>query len=231
MKSLSQETNKFSNKGNNQINLLTTEMVNLHSIISTTANLMGELNLGTEKIGIILETINSISEQTNLLALNAAIEAARAGEHGRGFAVVADEVRKLAEDSSRSVGDISKILGEIQEKTKEVKNSVDSGVDTVSTSMEFTKNAEIVFREIDENTTSIIKQSKEIDILIEKIRNSSGVIISESDAIASVTEEHSASVEEVLGSMHEQNEKIGNISNSYKELQSLIDKLQSMTKD
>ena len=102
------------------INGLSQQMNGMLTVIS-------RLDTGSQNIGKVIETISAVAEQTNLLALNAAIEAARAGEHGRGFAVVADEVRQLASRTQQATSEIHQIIGEVQAAATDVSQAIYQG--------------------------------------------------------------------------------------------------------
>ncbi len=102
------------------INGLSQQMNGMLTVIS-------RLDTGSQNIGKVIETISAVAEQTNLLALNAAIEAARAGEHGRGFAVVADEVRQLASRTQQATSEINQIIGEVQAAATDVSQAIYQG--------------------------------------------------------------------------------------------------------
>ncbi len=105
--------------GEEQVQSTITSVQELTLDVENAADVVNQLNVNAQNAGSILDTISSIAEQTNLLALNAAIEAARAGEQGRGFAVVADEVRTLASRTQSSTQEINNVLLQLQEQTKQ----------------------------------------------------------------------------------------------------------------
>ena len=121
---------------------------------------MQELGAASERIGAIVEVIDAIADQTNLLALNAAIEAARAGEHGRGFAVVADEVRKLAESSAQSTREIGNLVKDIQAKTGEVVTSTSNSGNKAEMGLEM---ADVAGRAIGDISSAVSEANRLID--------------------------------------------------------------------
>jgi methyl-accepting chemotaxis protein len=165
----------------------------------------------SSEIGQIVDTISSISEQTNLLALNAAIEAARAGEHGRGFAVVADEVRKLAESSQEAAQRIAAIIEETRRDTESAVAGMQAGSEEVrvgaqnivSMGESFKRIIEIVeevsgqMQSISAGIGGMAESGQEIVGHIRTIEDSSRTTAEEAETVSAATEEQSASVQEI----------------------------------
>ncbi|WP_404408390.1 methyl-accepting chemotaxis protein [Jeotgalibacillus malaysiensis] len=176
------------------------------------------LDQQAQNISRLVQVIQEIADQTNLLALNAAIEAARAGEHGKGFAVVADEVRKLAVQVSASISDITGIIVSIQKESKETVAVLQEGYGMVSngvSKMETTSNS---FTEIDQQVHAVSEQMKLIAASLYEIVNASEDMHQDIEQIASVSEESAAGIEQTSAGAEESSSTMENVYESSREL-------------
>ncbi|USN98809.1 MAG: methyl-accepting chemotaxis protein [Phycisphaeraceae bacterium] len=155
------------------------------------ANSVTELGHKSEQIGSIIEVINDIADQTNLLALNAAIEAARAGEHGRGFAVVADEVRKLAERTSEATKEVSRSIGEIQSETAKAVELIGSGAARVGDGVALANKAGEALTQIVTSSQSLAQRVASIATATDEQSGVSEEIARGVDRISTVTRQSS----------------------------------------
>lgn len=228
MKKVSTSTINSVYNGNETVADLTKDMTNISTKVQGTAEIMDKLNNQAQMIGDILSVIDSISKQTNLLALNAAIEAARAGEHGRGFAVVADEVRKLAEESSESTEKISKILEEIQDKTKQAVADIYVLREDIMESSTSAKKVEEMLSIITGNVSEVVNLSDRVDEMANNLHKTSNIIMNEVTSISGLTQETSASVEELSASAENQNKTVTDTAESFKEIKELILELREL---
>jgi methyl-accepting chemotaxis protein len=182
------DTMGVANDGADIVKQTIDEVQEISMTVSESSELMTSLGERSNQIGEIVGVINEIADQTNLLALNAAIEAARAGEQGRGFAVVADEVRKLAERTSRATGTISEMIGAIQDETARAVASMKESIEKVELGTALSGQAGDGLRKIVEKVSNLQERVQHIATATEEMSTTSEMISSDIASIVKASE-------------------------------------------
>lgn len=205
------------------------EAANAMEVIRQAAEAVVEATTGLEErfmqIGIIVDVITSVADQTNLLALNAAIEAARAGEQGRGFAVVADEVRSLAENSRKSAEQIANLIREIQTGVGNMRETINSATAQVVGSTEVAEKAGRAMQEIAVTIQKTAKYAYEIAEITKRQVERNEEALKAITEIASIADETAASSEEASATVEEQTASMQEMAAAATELAGMAEKL------
>ncbi|WP_051412233.1 methyl-accepting chemotaxis protein [Halonatronum saccharophilum] len=204
--SFSQEASGQTGIGNDNIEETLDSIERINRSIEVTVEVIKELDNNSQEIGQIVELITNIAEQTNLLALNAAIEAARAGEHGRGFAVVADEIRELASETSKATDQIAGLINKTQNQSNKVLNSIEKVSEEAKEGKEVVQKTGNVFRDIQVSV-------EETSTQIEQTARATGELAENGDRVMSATDDISSMSHEITHSAQELAQMAQNLQN------------------
>lgn len=226
---LSDQSTKEAEDGSVTMTNTVNQMTAIHKAVLESNSITQSLHERSKEVRSILSVITEISEQTNLLALNAAIEAARAGEHGKGFAVVADEVRKLAEQSQTSATEIQTIVEGIQADTASsvdimstITDNVQNGVDVSKEAIEKFNHILMSMRDITPELEGLSETADHTSAAVQQVLASTNQIAGSAQSNAATSEEVAAASEEQLASMEEITRSADSLARMADDLKHLI---------
>ena len=199
---VSGQSNQAAREGGHKVKEVVSDMTSIGTEIVATAEALRVLGKRSEQIGGIVKTIRDIAEQTNLLALNAAIEAARAGEQGRGFAVVADEVRKLAEETARSTITIEEVVRGIHTGTAQAVDKIDGALQKARHGETLALSAGTAIAQIESDAGHTLTRVADISEAIQEQSTASRDIAAQVEKIAQMAEGNSRALSEVDHAAH-----------------------------
>jgi methyl-accepting chemotaxis protein len=221
----SEETTYKAQLGEDNITQAVTQMRTIENNVIKTSKSIKTLDERSKEIEKIVVAISDISNQTNLLALNAAIEAARAGEHGKGFAVVADEVRKLAEQSNQSATQITELIQSIQSDTLTTVDQMNTVSEDVLHGVSIIENTGQAFKEILDSAQSLASVVQEVTSITEEIAASTEQVAASFVDVNAITDQATSKTQMVAGLAQEQSASMEEITASAETLSKLASEL------
>ena len=219
------KTKSYTSQGKDAMANLSTKMIHISNQANESTSIMKSLDSKLQTISDITMLIHSISEQTNLLSLNASIEAARAGEHGRSFTVVAQEVKKLADQSSHSVEKISTLIQDIQSSSSKALFNIEQGKRIANQGAELSKETEKSINQIYQFISNLAVDIEEIAAANDILNQSSDSISHSVDSVVSISEQTSAGVQEVASTSDENKRSVESVKEISKNLKVLTNEL------
>ncbi|MCB1918101.1 MAG: MCP four helix bundle domain-containing protein [Rhodocyclaceae bacterium] len=209
---LANDAGNSASHGHSVVESAAGEMVKVADLVSESARTIDRLAEESDNIGTIVGVIREIADQTNLLALNAAIEAARAGEQGRGFAVVADEVRKLAERTAQSTGEIVGLVNSIQGESRAAREQMQAGTEQVGRSRELSSEAGDAISRIRQVIDNALTSVRSISESLEEQRSTSSLVANQVETVAQGADENAASVRSIVAAARDLNHVATNLT-------------------
>lgn len=224
----SDEVLQMTNEGATLMSYSTDQMAKIDQIVLDAVEKVEGLDRHARKISELVSVIHDIADQTNLLALNATIEAARAGEQGKGFAVVADEVRKLAEQSSDSVTNITDIVNSIQNESNLVATSLQAGYKEVEEGTEQIQVTGKTFEHIRESLTKMVHSVNDVSESLAVLQGDTVEMNDSIQEISAVSEESAAGVEQTSATSQQTNAAMIGVASSSHELSKMAEELNGL---
>lgn len=223
-----------SNTANNGAEIVSATIQGMSTIqqkVNLSASKVEEMGSRSDQIGAIVATIEDIASQTNLLALNAAIEAARAGEHGKGFAVVADEVRKLAEKSSTATKEIGGLIKGIQQTVGEAVVAMHESAQEVESGSKLASDAGVALKNILKSSEAVQELAERVTKASQQMLSLSNELITAADEVSAIVEENTAATEEMAAGSTEITHAIENIASVSEENSASVEEVSAAAEE